>query len=87
MLECFKSKNGGNVYYYNGKRISKREAQDMSLKLGKKLPSCIVKTSKNEINSLKKRIKEIMISEKTVNKDLQERLNACSIISEKYDSQ
>jgi len=86
MFECFKSKNGGNVYYYNGKRISKREAQDMSLKLGKKLPSCITKTSKNEINSLKKRIKDIMISGETVNKDLQERLNACSIIREKYDN-
>ncbi len=70
MLECFKSKSGGSVYYYNGKRISKKEAQE----IGKKLPSCIAKTSKNEISSLKRRIKEIMSSGENVNKELNQRL-------------
>jgi DNA repair exonuclease SbcCD ATPase subunit len=71
MLECFKSKSGVSVYYYNGKRISKKEAKE----LGKNLPSCIVKSPKNEISSLKKRIKEIMYSGETVNKELSQKLD------------
>jgi chromosome segregation ATPase len=87
MLECFKSKAGGSVYYFEGKRISKREAQNIASSMGKKLPSCSVKTAKNEINSLKKRIKEVMggrESFKTTSKDLEQKLNACNIIQEKY---
>ena len=85
MLECFKSKTGGSVYYFEGKRISKREAQNISM--GKKLPSCSVKTAKNELKSLKKRIKEVMSGRETFklsSKDLQQRLNACDIIKNKY---
>jgi len=89
MLECFKSKSGGSVYYFDGKRISKKEAQIIASSSGKKLPSCAVKTAKNEINSLKKRIKEVMSHRETfksTSKDLEERLNACSIIRDKYDN-
>jgi chromosome segregation ATPase len=87
MLECFKSKTGGSVYYFEGKRISKREAQNIASSMGKRLPSCAVKTAKNEINSLKKRIKEVMGGRetfKTTSKDLEQKLNACNIIQEKY---
>lgn len=87
MLECFKSKSGGSVYYFDGKRISKKEAQNIAS--GKKLPSCEVKTTKNELKSLKKRLKDVISgreSYKTTSKDLQERLNACGIIRDKYDN-
>jgi DNA repair exonuclease SbcCD ATPase subunit len=89
MLECFKSKNGGSVYYFDGKRISKKDSQNIASSSGKKLPSCEVKTAKNELKSLKKRLKDVMGGRetyKTTSKDLQERLNACGIIRDKYDN-
>jgi len=89
MLECFKSKSGGSVYYFDGKRISKKEAQNIASSYGKRLPSCSAKTAKNELKSLKRRIKDVMSgreSYKTTSKDLEERLNACGIIRDKYDN-
>ena len=85
MLECFKSKSGGSIYYFDGKRISKKEAQNISS--GKKLPNCEIKSSKNELKSLKKRLKDVMSgreSYKSESKDLRQRLNACDIIKTKY---
>jgi DNA repair exonuclease SbcCD ATPase subunit len=89
MLECFKSKSGGSVYYFDGKRISKRDAQNIASSSGKKLPSCAVKSAKNELKSLKRRIKDVMSGRetyKTTSKDLEERLNACGIIRDKYEN-
>jgi DNA repair exonuclease SbcCD ATPase subunit len=89
MLECFKSKSGGSVYYFDGKRISKKDAQNIASSSGKKLPSCAVKSAKNELKSLKRRIKDVMSGRetyKTTSKDLEERLNACGIIRDKYEN-
>jgi hypothetical protein len=56
-LNVLNPKSGGSVYYFDGKRISKKEAQIIASSSGKKLPSCAVKTAKNELKSLKRACK------------------------------
>ena len=77
-LECFKGKSGRDVYYFEGKRISKSEAKLIN---GGKLPSCVRKTSVNEIKSLKKRIKDILGGRN----EYKARLEECDIVRGRYN--
>ena len=77
-LECFKGKGGRDIYYFEGKRITKREAKMMN---GGKLPSCIKKTSENQIKSLKKRIKDILGGRN----EYKARLEECDVVRGRYN--
>ena len=77
-LECFKGKGGRDIYYFEGKRITKREAKMMN---GGKLPSCIKKTSENQIKSLKKRIKDILGGRN----EYKSRLEECDVVRGRYN--
>jgi len=78
-LECFSDKSGKSIYYFEGKRISKREAKDISG--DKPLPKCVKKTSVNEIKSLKKRIKDILGGRN----EYKERLSECDVVRGRYN--
>ena len=78
-LECFSDKSGKSIYYFEGKRISKREAKDISR--DKPLPKCVKKTSVNEIKSLKKRIKDILGGRN----EYKERLRECDVVRGRYN--
>jgi chromosome segregation ATPase len=82
-LECYKDKNKRDVYYYEGKRISKKQASVLG-----NLPKCVSKTSGNEIKGLKKRIKELMSGRgECSNKvnELSDKIKECVIVKEKYN--
>ena len=82
-LECYKGKGGADLYYYEGKRISKSKL------VGKKLPKCVSKTNQNVIDSLKKQLKEVLSNReniKGINAELDSKLKACSVIKGEYDN-